>query len=124
VEHERGARVVAELTALAALEVGEEAEPALVDAAEQHRARRRLGVSGRSGHDHRVGLEGAVRDGVVEPALEHDERVGVGVGLVQCALPGNHQSSVGSQPVAAYDAAMRVHQVSVQVVVDEAARAG
>ena len=74
VEHERGARIGRELSALRALEVGEEHEPPFVEAAQQHRARRHRAV-GRGGRErHRVRLAHAGRGGLVVPAPELRDR--------------------------------------------------
>src|SRR6185312_6815244 len=83
VERDRSLRVGVELTPLPALEVGEEAEPALVDAAQEHQPYRGMTVRRAGGDDHRVGLELVVLDRVVVPAGELHERIGIHVGFVQ-----------------------------------------
>jgi catechol 2,3-dioxygenase-like lactoylglutathione lyase family enzyme len=114
VEHDRRVRIGVELPALAAVEVGEEAEPAAVDTAEQHGACRRPRVCGHAGDDHRVRLQRAVRDRVVVPPLEGDERVRVDVGFPQRTLTGDHAEIVGVGKVGeTYDAAMPFHHVAI-----------
>jgi len=72
-----------EIAALAAFVVGEEDEPALVDALDKHDARRRptVGTDGRERHRVRLRKLGGQR--LVEPAVELGERIGGGIGFVE-----------------------------------------
>jgi hypothetical protein len=77
VEEQCGLRVLGEVPALAALEIRIEDEAALVEALEQHHARRRPArcVGRREGHG--VGVIGLARLGLLQPRGEAREGLGL-----------------------------------------------
>ena len=91
-QHDGRVRVDGELLTLAAVEVGVEAEATSVDAAEQHHARRRSTVGRAGGDDHGVGLQLTVLAGVVEPALELDERINVEIVRMEWTRGNRHDA--------------------------------
>jgi len=83
VEDQRGARIGRQFAALAAVVTGIEHETAVVDALQQHDARRGRAVGRRGGERHRVRRRQFRAQGFVEPALELRVRLGRDVGLVK-----------------------------------------
>ena len=83
VEERRGVRVRVELLGLAAVVVGVEDQPALVEATQEHDTRRRPPVPGRGRDGHRRGLvvSGDLRVGV--PSFELRKRARIDVALVE-----------------------------------------
>src|SRR5438132_13139949 len=81
IEDQRGARVLGQLTRLAALVVGVEDEPAVVHALQQHHPGRWDTVGSRGGERHRVGLRDPRLLGQPVPAPELGQGVGVEVPL-------------------------------------------
>src|SRR6185436_15010103 len=86
-EQQAGARAPVELSTFAAEVVGIKDESALLDALQQHDARRRSTRGGHGGEGHRVGQRQLGAQRIFEPALELTQRIGVGLHFRQ---PGAH----------------------------------
>src|SRR5436190_12774527 len=92
-EEHRGARVGLELARLAAHVVGEEDEALLVGALEQHHPRGGRAVRRRRRDRHRLGQLHPGGAGLLEPGLEHAERIGIRVALEQRLDQGDSAGS-------------------------------